>query len=260
MPSRPEKTEVVIRLATPADIDFTARTHRQHLPHGLFPLLGQTFMKRWHTSFLGAPEGIALIAVHVGDDGERPLGFLVGAVDQVAHVHHVLGHHRFALGAAGVRSLLVRPRLALHFLRTRARAYARRLTSRPAPRHPRGDSREVRPQTPRDGRGPDPVAVVTALVVIPQAQGAGVGAALLAQFVERARTGPAPQAHLTTLDGADGAGSFYEGLGWQRRNVHPTRDGMLMATYCLHLSASSEPALIPSPTMTSTPEDGAFLS
>lgn len=259
MPSRPQKAGVVIRPATLADVDFTARAHRQHLPHGLFPLMGHSFMKRWHASFLGAPDGIALVAVHVDGDGERLLGFLVGAGDQVAHVQHVLRHHRSELTVSGICSLLVRPRLALHFLRTRARAYARRLTSRATSQHRRGDPGKARPQAPQTSgpdRCPDPVAVVTALVVVPQAQGAGVGAALLARFVDQARAGSAAEAHLTTLAGANGAGPFYEALGWRRRDVHPTRDGTLVATYELELVHRAAPVPTLAHTMDYAPENG----
>lgn len=242
MPSHPEWSEVVVRRATPADVDFTARTHRQHLPHGLFPLLGDAFMRRWHATYLDAPHGVALVAVRADSTGNHRLGFLVGAVDQVAHVDHVVRHHRLHLGAVGALSLLVRPRLALHFLRTRAPSYLRRLTGRPAPTGPTGPAASARPThgdsgTGRDGRG-DPVAVITAVVVTPDGRGAGVGAALVAGFVARARAAGTREAQLTTLAGTDGAGSFYEALGWRRGDVHPTRDGALMATYHLPIHPS----------------------
>lgn len=235
MPSRPDLTdrsEVVVRPATAADVEFTARSHREHLPHGLFPLLGGPFMRRWHATFLDAPHGVALVAVRTDAAGEYRVGFLVGAVDQVALVHHVVQRHRWRLGIVGVLSLLVRPRLALHFLQTRAPSYLRRLLGRPAApaaqEHPHGDS-----GTPRTGGRPDPIAVITAIAVTPHGRGAGVGAALVAGFVARAREARTPQAQLTTLDGDEGAGPFYEALGWQRGDVHPTRDGALMATYYL---------------------------
>ncbi|MGJ7440353.1 GNAT family N-acetyltransferase [Aquipuribacter sp. MA13-6] len=232
MPSPPERSEVVVRPATPADVEFTARSHRHHLPHGLFPLLGEPFMRRWHATFLDAPHGVALVAVQAGTTGERRVGFLVGAVDQVAHVQHVVHRHRWRLGIVGALSLLIRPRLALHFLQTRAPSYLRRLTGRPAvpasQEHLHGDS-----GTRRTGGRPDPIAVITAVAVTPDGRGAGVGAALVAAFVARAHAARTPQAQLATLAGTDGAGPFYEALGWQRGDVHPTRDGALMATYHL---------------------------
>lgn len=244
MPSRPDRSGLLVRPATRSDIEFTARTHSHQLPHGLFPLLGQPFMRRWHQTFLLAPQGVALVAVRTDREGERLAGFLVGAVDQVGLVQHVVQHHRLQLGAVGVWSLLLRPRLGLHFLRTRAPAYVRRLAGRPAAPDARGDSSDAR----LDGRPPGdrcaPVAVITAVVVTPDARGVGAGAELVAEFVARARIVGAPEAQLTTLDGPEGAGPFYEALGWKRQGVHPTRDGVLMATYCLPLDqpAAEQPS------------------
>ncbi|MGJ7442235.1 GNAT family N-acetyltransferase [Aquipuribacter sp. MA13-6] len=257
MPSHPEWSEVVVRRATPADVDFTARTHRQHLPHGLFPLLGDAFMRRWHATYLDAPHGVALVAVRTDSTGDHRLGCLVGAVDQVAHVDHVVRHHRLHLGAVGALSLLVRPRLALHFLRTRAPSYLRRLTGRPAPAGPVESTEQTHGDSGPSRRSlHDPVAVITAVVVTPDGRGAGVGAALVAGFVARARAAGTPEAQLTTLDGAGGAGPFYEALGWQRGDVHPTRDGALMATYHLPLHPT-EP--VPAHGSEQTRQEGAPL-
>lgn len=235
MTSRTERSSVVVRPATPADLDFTARTHREHLPHGLFPLLGPAFMKRWHRTFVSAPDGVALVAVSPGETGEDLVGFIVGATDQAALVEHVLRDDKVQLGVVGAGSLLLRPRLALHFVRTRGRAYARRLLgrARPAPT-PDGSPGDHDPTSPRRGR-PPPVAVVTALVVVPEARGSGAGAALVTELVALAATAGTAEARLTTLAGADGAGSFYEALGWQRQGAHATRDGVLVETYSLDL-------------------------
>lgn len=259
MRPRPERCGVRVRPATPADIEHTARLHRQHLPHGLFPLLGQAFMGRWHATFLDAPGGIVLVAVRTVGDSEHLVGFLVGSVDQVKLVDHVLRHHRWRLGASGAWSLLARPRLALHFLRTRAPAYARRLTRRPVAGHRSGVPPEAEPQTRQPGGRADAIAVVTALVVVPEARGARVGAALVAGFLDRARAAGAPEARLTTLAGADGAGRFYEGLGWRRRDVHPTRDGVLVATYDLALDRGDAPEPASPHAVDRTPENGAPL-
>lgn len=230
---RPERSRVVVRPATPDDMDFTSRTHLKHLPYGLFPQLGPAFLRRWHATFLGTPEGIALVAVRTGGEAERTVGFLVGSLDQVALTHHVLLHHRVRLGAAGAWSLLVRPRVALHFLRTRAATYARRLMRSPALRK----GQDGPPGAERPDGDLAPVAVLTALAITPEERGSGAGAALVAAFVDQARAAGVVEAWLTTLAGEGGAGGFYEALGWRRREVHPTRDGVLMATYRADLTS-----------------------
>ncbi len=259
MSSPPEKPGLVIRLASPTDVDFSARLHRRHLPHGLFPLLGHAFMRRWHATFLGAPEGIALIALRTGDGGEERVGFLVGAVDQVALVDHVLRHHRLELAASGAGALVLRPRLAVHFLRTRAPSYLRRMTGRTTPTSHRARQPGAAPDGTRQGRHLAPVAVLNALAIAPQARGEGAGAALVAAFVELARAAGSEQARLTTQAGADGAGDFYEGLGWQRHGVHTTRDGVLVATYHLVLVDDGATARSSPRATDQTSEDGAPL-
>lgn len=256
MPSRPDRSGLTVRPATRSDVEFTTRTHTHHLPHGLFPLLGQPFMKRWHQTFLTAPQGVALVAARRDSEGERLVGFLLGAVDQKGLMDHVVRHHRLGLGTVGAWALLCRPRLALHFLRTRPPAYARRLTGRPSTPPERQDSSDIDPGAPRPVVPSEPVAVVTALAVTPDGRGAGAGEALVAEFVERARAAGTPAAHLTTLDGAEGAGPFYERLGWRRRDVHPTRDGVLVATYFLPLAQPPQPPEPPHPNRPVGPAGG----
>ncbi len=90
------------------------------------------------------------------------------------------------------------------------------------------------------------MAVITAVVVDPAERGMGVGEALVVAFVERARASGAPEAQLTTLSGRDGAGAFYEALGWERVGEHTTRDGARRSTYRLALAEAGRP-LVASP-------------
>ncbi|WP_380168979.1 GNAT family N-acetyltransferase [Jannaschia sp. R86511] len=200
--------------------------------------MGQPFLRQWHGTFLQAPQAVALVAVDVGPVDpvkERVVGFLLGSVDQVALVDHVIRHHRLRLGVVGAWSLLVRPGLGQHFVRTRALAYARRLTGRPSSPAERQDSSDIDPGAPRPVRRRDPVAVITALVVAPDARQAGVREALMAAFVERATAAGVAEAHLTTPVGPEGAGPFVEPLGWRRAGTHTTRDGLPVVTYRLPL-------------------------
>lgn len=223
---------VVVRPVTLTDLAATAAWHCRHLPHGLFPLLGQRFVRRWHATFIGADHGIALLAELPGTGTAVPVGFLVGSTHQVRHVEDVIAQHRLRLGLAGLGALLLRPRVLLMFVRTRARSYLRRLLGLGRARTP---VQELQP-APRRARQ---VAVVTAVVVDPSARGARIGQALLEAFVARSVEAGAPQAELVTKAGPDGAGRFYERLGWERVEEHPTRDGIVMRTYRLGLARRS---------------------
>jgi GNAT superfamily N-acetyltransferase len=224
MPMPPAGDSVVIRPATRADLTFTVRSHCRELPHGLFPLLGPPFMTRWHATFLDSAAAVALVAED--PEGARPVGFLLGAVDQARLVQEVVSEHRMSLAVTGLGGLLRRPRLLLHFLRTRGVAYARRLLWTPLA------SRVVR-RTATDLPRPSPheVAVVSAIAVESTMRGRGVGKALVRTFLERAAAAGAPQAQLTTRAGSDGAGRFYARLGWQHVDDHVTRDGLVMSTF-----------------------------
>jgi GNAT superfamily N-acetyltransferase len=206
---------LTVRETRAGDVPAVVRLHLTHLPHGLFPRLGRAFMARWHRTFLATSHGVSLVVV---DGGDRVVGFLAGATAQRTHVRTVIAEHRLPLAVAGLAALAVRPGVAVHFLRTRAGSYLRRLV------RPRPSRTDATPQTTGDGSGAD-VAVVTALVVDPVVRGRGAGARLVDRFVELAAAGPAQRAELITLDGTDGARRFYEGLGWTLAGTRANRDG-----------------------------------
>ena len=250
-----------LRPAGPGDLPLTARWQCAHLGHGFFPGLGRRFVARWHGAHLDAPHGVALVAELVAAEEPVPVGFLVGATDQAAHVRDVLARHRWPLLRAGAVALLTRPATAARFARTRARPYARRLLSS------RRGADVVRRAAADAALAPDsgaplagvPVAVVSAVVVDPAARGAGVGEALLAAFCDRALAAGAPGAELVTrADG--GATAFYERLGWQCVADRTSRDGARVLTYRLALGgvgAGSARGAGTAPASAPRPVDGA---
>ncbi len=215
--------DLALRGATTADLDATAHLHIEQLPVGFFPDLGPHFMRRWHKTFLDSPHGVALVAVCRCDAGEQVCAFLFGSIDESAHLRAVLADRRclLALAATAAVSLLRHPPLAVRFLRTRARPWTRRLlrtlTSRPAAPPARTD--------------PVPVALLAAVAVRPSLRGSGVGARLVELFLIRAHERGAATAELVTGAGPDGAGAFYEHLGWSPGREHRTRDGDTVRSY-----------------------------
>jgi len=234
---------VAIRQTRPQDVARTAALQVELLPHGLFPRLGPAFVRRWHSTFLNDPHAIALVAEN--RDGEV-IGFLYGATDQARHLRSVLSRHRRRLLLAGAAGLLARPGLALHFLRTRAGAYARRLFARRRP-------------TPA-GRREDPVAVITAVAVHPSARGGGAGAALVTIFCSTAAGAGTRRAELVTRADAAGASGFYTRLGWTLLGEHRTRDGIVVRRFRTELAASPAPPTSPPAPPTSSPPRGGTPS
>src|SRR3546814_9957074 len=116
MPRRGRATAPVIgvRPMNEHDLVRAARLHREHLPHGLFPSLGERFLRRYLRTYLNTPTAVALAI-----EGEHGMfGFLCGTVDRRAHREHVLRHHAASLVRGGVISLTSHPAYAIRFVRS----------------------------------------------------------------------------------------------------------------------------------------------
>lgn len=190
-----------LRAATTADgVAFCAALHRQTLPHGLFPSLGDRFMRAYYECFAASPYGVLIIAQVSGVD----IGFVAGSLDSSQHRRWVSRRRRLRLAGLGLISLCARPVTAARFARTRARSYLRALR------------RTHSEQATDGGTATDGAAHLSHVATHPGARGLGAGAALVRAFEARAAESGAPYVYLTTLTGEAGAGSFYEALGWRR--------------------------------------------
>ncbi|NKX49295.1 GNAT family N-acetyltransferase [Arthrobacter deserti] len=235
--SGPRRSTVAVRPATAADLARTASWQAAFLPYGLFPKLGGRFVRRWHATFLDSPFGVALVAGQEGPGGRVPVGFLVGSTDQEAHVDEVIRRHRASLAAAGLAALLLRPRLCAHFLRTRGKAYFRRLLTHPdaaARRGSPGDATRV-----PGAAGLAGTAVVTAVAVVPEARSCGAGRDLLGFFLAQSQAAGAGRAELAVMAGPGSAEAFYDRLGWVPVDEHLSRDGSRVLTYRYTLEAAA---------------------
>lgn len=211
-----------VRSMTAADLRFVAHLHRSCLAHGLFPALGPRFLRAYLHTYAASPFGLAYVALLDG----APVGYLVGTVDDVAHVRYVLRRSGVHLSLLGLIALLLRPRLAWRFVRTRARRYLTATT-----RILRSGTRaSVSPGSSECVAGLSHVAVTSS------AQGCGVGGALVERFVEDARSSGATVARLLTKAGDGGAYGFYDRLGWCPTGVVTDRDGIAWSRFRLELS------------------------
>lgn len=200
-----------VQQAHEEDLDFCAQLHTQALPHGFFASLGPGFMRAYYRTFLTSPHATALVA---STRGHR-MGFVVGVLHAKGHAQWVMRHHGAGLALRGVAALAVRPRLAVRFVRSRVGRYA--ATWR---RHRKPESQQA--ATPRPDSTP---AVLSHMAVVPGARGTGIGSELVRSFEATASEAGARGAILTTLAGTEGSGSFYAGLGWDRRRSRANLDG-----------------------------------
>lgn len=207
---------------TAADLRFVVLLHRSSLAHGLFPALGPRFLRAYLHTYATSPFGLAYLALLDG----APVGYLVGTVDEAAHVRYVLRRRGFRLMLLGVTALLLRPRLAWRFVRTRAKRYVTagtRLARSGAQASPAAGSAE-------------PVAVLSHIAVSAPARGSGVGGVLVERFVEDARSAGAVAARLLTKGDKGGAIGFYESLGWCPCGIVTDREGIAWSRFRLELA------------------------
>lgn len=208
-----------LRPLTTRDLDRVADLHQRELPHGLFPLLGRAFLRRYHATFIASPHAVALAAPEEGE----PTGFLVGTLDQRAHHHWLMRHRALRLAIAGLVGLLTHPRALGLFLRTRMGRYLRGLLRALRPRPARAAPSE---QATAGG----PVAVLMHVAVDPGHRGGGLGRHLTEELVEQAEAAGAAEVRLVTRTDR-GAGRFYERLGWSPAARRRTRDDTVVTEY-----------------------------
>jgi ribosomal protein S18 acetylase RimI-like enzyme len=216
---------LIIGKAAHDDLVLTARNHVDRLPIGLFPSLGTGFVRRWHRTFLDSPHGVGYVVIDPQAPENGIVGFLMGTTDHAAHTAALLADRRTlaTLALTGAAALLCRPRIAWHFARSRARPWARKLL-------------QLRATQPRQSNGSaEQLAVLSAVAVDPDRRGRGIGARLVAQFLEDARLRGATAAELVTTTGSLSAAGFYDRLGWQPGPDRRTRDGDTVRTYRLAL-------------------------
>lgn len=216
MAASPVIERLTVRPLEPAHIRSAARLHAVALPHGFFARLGVAFLRAYYASFAASPHAVGFVAFVEG----RPAGVLVGTLRNRAHYRWVMRRRGLRLGARAALALLARPRLAAHFLRTRAGWY-RRATARMLRR---------RDHTPPASAGGEP-AVLSHVCVAADARGRGVGGALVDAFVRTARDTGATEGMLVTLAGNRGASSFYERAGWTLHDSRTDVEGRPVAVY-----------------------------
>lgn len=198
------------------DLPFVTELHRTEFQEGFFVRLGARFLRRYYRTFLDGPLATAIVCE---DDG-RVCGYLVGVLDPPQHRRLLVRHHGASLAFSATVSFIWRPRLALHFLRTRARRYFRSLVG-----HARGST-----GTAESTR----VAVLTYVAVDPSRRGHGIGTTLVERFLVEAAAANRSVASLVTLAGA-GAGRFYASRGWVHVSDARRPDGQSLELYQFQL-------------------------
>lgn len=222
---------IEVRPLQQQDLDFCAALHADALNHGFFVRFGPRFIRSYLAAFLDSPHAVAFAATAGGE----PVGWLVGSLDARAHVRWVIRHRGVVLGLQGAAAMALHPGAGLRFLRTRVRRYAGAWRRHRRADAPREDERGAPAAALNEDERGAPAAVLNHVAVLPGARGLGAGRRLVRAFEDEARRQGAPRAFLTTLEGPDGAASFYASLGWQRSGLQVTPEGRSMEEWTLDL-------------------------
>ncbi|WP_246062485.1 GNAT family N-acetyltransferase [Haloactinospora alba] len=217
-----EAEPLLVRVMELTDLPTAVAMHKTQLPTGFFVELGERFLSRYYRTFLTSPAAVALVA----DVGGETAGYLVGCTDESAHRRHVLQLERWNLTMIGVSSLLARPALTAHFVRTRAQRYLRQLRHAGAAPSPDPAPTETSVRT----------GMLNHIAVDTQYRGAGIGATLVRSFVEIARTHGTGRLQLYTARDKEKTQRFYERLGWTGHEPLTDVDGRQWVPFSLELS------------------------
>lgn len=215
------ESEVQVADAGGGDLDFCAELHAGALPHGFFVDLGPRFLRAYHRTFAESPHALLLVARLDG----HPIGFVAGALDPAMHRRWLFRRRGLELASIGAMALIARPRVGLRFLRTRIQRYL-------------GAWRSNRSGPLPDTRPEAPVPHLFHVATVDGARGFGGGRALVDAFVAAADASGARSVTLTTLEGPDGAGDFYERLGWIRTAGGLVFDGRAYEQWSFTCAAS----------------------
>lgn len=223
--------ELTIRELRRADAAFAAQLHAGALPHGFFARLGRGFLASYYRSFVVSPHAVALVAEL---DGVRS-GVIVGTIRNGTHYRWVVRRHGWRLAVRALGSMLLRPRAAAVFLRTRV------------PRYWKAVLRLMRKSTSSQGSASPPltpaqeaneVAVLTHVSVTNDARGQRVGTSLVWRFLDEVAQHGGREVRLVTQASDRGARGFYIRLGWDEVATRSGADGSVVTELSYSLGAA----------------------
>jgi len=195
----------MIRPLIDSDLKMVVKIHLSSFPSFFLSFLGPRFLELFYRSFLEDSAGIGFVALDVD---ERVLGSVVGPIEPGGYFKRLMKRRWRAFCLASASALLRRPWIASRLLRAlwyRGDA-------------PEGDS------VPR--------ALLSSISVAPEAQGRGVGQALVEAWLFEVRRRGGQGAFLTTdAEGDEAVNCFYQRLGWKLESSYTTAQKRRMNRY-----------------------------
>jgi len=202
--------DLAVDALTTGDIDDAVRIHLEAFPNFFLTFLGPRFLREFYGSFTWDPMGVGFVAKDPASN--CLLGVVVGPTNPEGYFRRLLKKRwwAFCIAAAGavVRHPGLIPRLARAVF--------------------------FRGNPPADM----PRALLCSIAVSPQAQGRGIGEALMQAWVKEVQSRGTRGCFLTTdAHDNDKVNRFYQRLGWRLESTFVTPEGRLMNRYTFDLPA-----------------------
>lgn len=202
-------TSPVIRVMTPADVPAAVHVHMVGFPGFFLTFLGRSFLRELYMATLTDQDGMGFVA----EDNRTVCGFVVGTAQPAGFYSRLIRQRWWRFALASMRPVLRRPAVIPRLF---------------------GALSMPSQVTQREDRG-----TLTSIAVLPEAQGQGVGQALVRAFIKEASARNLRQVDLTTdRDDNEAANRFYQSLGFTRERTFVTPEGRAMNEYVIVLPNS----------------------
>ena len=195
------------------DVPEVVRVHLASFPGFFLSFLGPRFLRLLYGEILRQPDHVALVGLNAAG---KVTGFVAGVEKQTGFYARLARRRWWAFGWAAVGAALRRPSVLPRLCR--AFTYSRRAGEAACE------------------------ALLLSVAVLPEAQGTGLGQALVHEFLGQMARRHVGQVSLTTdQDNNERVNRFYRRLGFQLARTYVTHEGRKMNEYIIPVS--SPPAL-----------------
>ena len=194
---------MIVKKIDSEHIDKIVEVHMNAFPDFFLTFLGPKFLKEFYQSFLVDDAGIGFMAL----EDDNALGAVVGPLVPDGYFKRLLKRRWFAFCMASLGAVLKKPSVTGRLFR--AVFY-------------RGESPDSGPKR----------SLLSSIAVSPDAQGKGVGGALVKAWLDEAKSRGSKGCFLTTdKDGNEAVNNFYQKLGWILESSYETPEGRKMNRY-----------------------------
>lgn len=201
--SRSSVTPPIRRMGS-SDVPSVVQVHLESFYGFFLTFLGPSFLRELYAATLADPSGIGFVA----EKEQGIYGFVAGTSQPAGFYQHLLRQRWWRFGVAAIPAILKNPLIVPRLLR----AFRK----------------------PQESASQPDTGTLMSIAITPEAQGQGVGQALVETFLEEARRRGLKHVNLTTdRDNNDPGNHFYRKLGFRCSMSFITPEGRSMNEYMI---------------------------